>query len=91
VDIQQIWNRIALDSFDAADRVEAAIWEAIELIAENPSLAHARDDITPRYRFYTVYSYQILIRAESKPTEVSYVLHASRDLKTFFESGPGRP
>lgn len=46
-DLDQIWNYIAENaSSDAADRVEARIFEAFRRLAETPRMGHPRADYT---------------------------------------------
>jgi antitoxin ParD1/3/4 len=48
-DIFGIWSYIAEDSRAAADRVEVAIYEACEFVAEAPQRGHVRPDLTNRH------------------------------------------
>jgi antitoxin ParD1/3/4/toxin ParE1/3/4 len=43
-DLTQIWEYIAQDDLDAADRVEREIEQAIIKFAHNPRLGHFRRD-----------------------------------------------
>lgn len=62
-DLLEIWEYIAKDSLDAADRVASAIEDAVRLLAELPGIGHTRTDVSdPRYRFWRVYSYLIAYR-----------------------------
>jgi plasmid stabilization system protein ParE len=45
-DLQEIWAYIARDNPAAADRLEADIYQACELLARNPRLGHKRLDLT---------------------------------------------
>lgn len=46
-DLFDIWSFIAEDSVESADRVESAIFDAYERIAESPLIGVTRDDLTP--------------------------------------------
>jgi plasmid stabilization system protein ParE len=53
-DIFDIWSYIADDNEDAADRVEQAIFDACEFLAQTPLRGHSRADLTTRsLRFWT--------------------------------------
>ena len=45
-DIFEIWAYIAEDNEDAADRVERAIYDACEFVAQSPFRGHSRQDLT---------------------------------------------
>ena len=45
-DVLTIWEYIARDSLQAADRVETAIYEACNFVALNPLAGHSRSDLT---------------------------------------------
>ena len=47
-DIFDIWSYIAEDSEDSATRVEQAIYDACEFVAEAPLRGHSRPDFTHR-------------------------------------------
>ena len=47
-DISEIWSYISEDSYEAADRVEAAILDACAFIAEGPMRGRRRLDLTRR-------------------------------------------
>jgi plasmid stabilization system protein ParE len=57
-DVFEIWARIAEDSEDAADRVEQAIYQACDFLAEVPMRGHIRPDLTPYpLRFWALTRY----------------------------------
>jgi plasmid stabilization system protein ParE len=54
-DLDEIWEFIARDSLNAADRVLEEIHEAIRRLVLFPELGHARSDLTSRpLRFHPV-------------------------------------
>lgn len=82
-DLNEIWDYVASDSITAADRVLMALEKALYGLAKNPGKGHRREDLADgRHRFFLVYSYLIVYRAETKPMQVIRVLHASRDVQT---------
>jgi toxin ParE1/3/4 len=80
-DLQEIWEFISADSFDAADRVLEDFYRAFARLAGTPGMGHKREDLTHRdVRFWRVHSYLVIYRA-SKPIRIVRVLHGKRDVK----------
>jgi plasmid stabilization system protein ParE len=82
---------IAKDSERAANRVEFAIYEACDLVAEDPRRGHIRRDLTARpVRFWTLtrYSnYAIVYGPRTTPVQIIAVhdkRNLRRDLARFF-------
>ena len=56
-DLLEIWEFIAQDDLDKADRVERESEQAITKLADDPKLGHLRRDLTTKpIRFWSVYS-----------------------------------
>ena len=80
-DLDEIWEYIAEDSIDAADRWLAKLEKAINMLAEMPGIGHTRKDLTNKpVLFYPVGRYLIIYRADRQPIEVIRVLSAYRDV-----------
>ncbi len=80
-DLLEIWEFIAQDDLDAADRVEQEIEEALAMLSRNPELGHVRRDLTSKpVRFWPVYSYLIIYDPEARPLEVVRILSGYRDV-----------
>lgn len=78
-DIEDIWEFIAEDSLDAADRVREHIYEAIGKLISFPHQGHWRPDLTLRpIRFITVRNYLIAYAPDETPLLVIAVIHGSR-------------
>lgn len=45
-DLAAIWDYIAEDSIDAADRWVAKLFDALDRLALNPGMGHSREDLT---------------------------------------------
>jgi antitoxin ParD1/3/4/toxin ParE1/3/4 len=85
-DLNEIWDYLATDNIQAADRVLDALVKALRGLAKNPGKGHWKDDLADRrHRFFLVYSYLIVYRPETKPMQVIRVLHASRDIQTLLD------
>lgn len=81
-DLVEIWEYIARDNPDAADRVIGAMRDAVRLLAEHPGIGHPRADVSdPRYRFWRVYSYLLAYRATDETLLVIRIVHGARDLR----------
>jgi len=85
-DLKEIWDYLASDSIQAADRVLDAMEKALRGLAKNPGKGHWRENLADRrHRFFMVYSYLIVYRPETKPMQVIRVLHASRDIQALLD------
>lgn len=82
LDLLDIWEYIARDSVEAADRVIEKIHSEIRELARQPGLGHFRRDLADEpLRFWRVYAYLIIYRPETRPLEVVRVLSAYRNVK----------
>ena len=91
-DVNDIWDYIANDSVEAADRVLDALESAMIKLAKNPGVGHWREELADkRHRFVLVYSYLIVYRHEAKPLQIIRVLHASRDVQSTLGLSPDEP
>jgi antitoxin ParD1/3/4 len=79
-DLTEIWEYIAGDSPNAADRVLEEIQEAIRALIPFPQLGHIRSDLTSRpLRFQLVRDLLIAYAPEENPLLVVAVLHGRRN------------
>ena len=75
-DLDEIWQFIAADNPDAADRMIAQIVEAIDHLVPFPGVGHRRPDLTSRpLRFILAREYLIAYAPEEKPLWVVAVMH----------------
>ena len=63
LDLEAIWDYIAADNIDAADRWIAKLFEAFEALGQNPGMGHKREDLT-RFPilFWPVGAYLVIYR-----------------------------
>jgi len=65
----------------AAERVGKRFASAFDALAKSPEMGHVREDLTARpVRFWPVYSYLVVYRADTKPLQVLRVLSGYRDI-----------
>jgi plasmid stabilization system protein ParE len=83
LDLVQIWRYIKKNaSLEMADRVESVIREKIVYLAGTPGGGHWRKDLTDEtVRFFSIYSYLVVYRPETKPLQVVAILHGHRDVE----------
>jgi plasmid stabilization system protein ParE len=83
LDLVQIWRHIRSNaSVEMADRVESVIREKIVYLAERPGGGHWRKDLTEEpVKFFSIYSYLVVYRPETKPLQIVAILHGRRDVE----------
>lgn len=83
-DLNDIWEYIAQDSIDAADRWIDKLFAAFEALGRMPGMGHRRDDLTEHpVLFWPVGSYLIIYRANRSPIQIVAVTQGSRDIPSF--------
>jgi plasmid stabilization system protein ParE len=79
-DMDEIWEYIAQDSLDSADRILEEIRAAIHSLSKMPNQGHRRSDLTSHpLRFWLVHSYLIAYAPDEDPLLVLAVLHGRRN------------
>lgn len=79
-DLDQIWEDIAEDNIDAADRVIADISATLHRLAASPHIGHRRLDLTARpLRFHVVREYLIAYAPDESPLWIVAVVHGRRN------------
>jgi len=88
-DLFNIWSFIARDNPEAADRVEAAVFRACDLLADVPLAGRIRKDATSlplRFWLVRLYSnYLIVYDPEKKRLQIIRILHGARDLPSILK------
>lgn len=83
-DLDSIWEYIARDNLDAADRWMDKLFGAFQSLADTPGMGHKREDLTLHpVLFWPVGAYLIIYRAQSMPIEIVAVTQGSRDVPAF--------
>ena len=84
LDLEDIWDYIAADSIDAADRWIGTLFDAFETIAGMSGIGHSRKDLTEfPVLFWTVGAYLVIYRSGRQPVEIVAVTQGSRDIPSF--------
>jgi len=79
-DLDDVWEYIAVDSLDAADRTIEEIYETIQSLVPFPYVGHSRPDLSSRpLRFQPLREYVIVYAPDEKPLTVIAVLHGRRN------------
>ena len=84
LDLIEIWQYVARDDPDAADRLLDEIDAKCALLAEHPHIGPSREDIRPGLRYFVVREYLILYRIMENNVEIVRVVHGTRDLPGLF-------
>lgn len=81
-DLDEIWESIARENRDAADRLILEIYERVKLLAKFPDAGHSRKDLAGArpLLFFPVGKYMIAYKSDSDPLVVVRILHAARNL-----------
>ena len=79
-DLLEIWDYIAIDSIEAADRVIANIRSEFQKLAHMPGMGHTRPELAEIYRVWAIYSYLIVYRPETQPIQIIRVVSGYRNL-----------
>ena len=88
-DVNDIWDYIASDNIEAADRVLDALEKAMGKLSKTPGIGHWREElIDKRHRFFLVYSYLVVYRHATRPLQIIRVLHAARDVQSILGLTP---
>ncbi|MCK4658477.1 MAG: type II toxin-antitoxin system RelE/ParE family toxin [Phycisphaerae bacterium] len=86
LDLGEIEAYLSQQSQDSTSRVLTQLHTAMLRLAEMPGLGHLRQDLAGEaLRFWTVYSYLIVYRPDTKPLQIIRVLHGARDVKAILD------
>jgi toxin ParE1/3/4 len=87
LDILDIWDHIAEDSPDAADRWVDQLDATFNLLATQPKMGRARHEISADLRSHPFRRYVIFYLPIKDGIDVVRVLHSARDVDTAFDEG----
>jgi plasmid stabilization system protein ParE len=84
LDLDEIWEYIAQDNLDAADRWTGKLFDAFDSLAQTPAMGHKREDLTQYpVLFWPVGAYLILYRMQDEWIEIVAVTQGARDIPAF--------
>jgi plasmid stabilization system protein ParE len=84
LDLDEIWEYIAHDNIDAADRWIARLYDAFESLARTPGMGHKREDLaTYPVLFWPVAAYLVIYRVQSERVEIVAVTQGAREIPSF--------
>jgi toxin ParE1/3/4 len=83
-DLDDIWDYIAEDNPEAADRWIDQLAERFLLLGEHPRVGRLRPELAEHLRSFPVGRYIIFYRARTDSVDIVRVLHGSRDLPAVF-------
>ena len=86
-DLREIWDYIAADNLDAADRQLDRLYQRITFLGKQPLLGQVREDLRPGLRVFPCGSYVILYYPADDGIEVAGVIHGARDIAGLFRRG----
>ncbi|MGH9622238.1 MAG: type II toxin-antitoxin system RelE/ParE family toxin [Bryobacteraceae bacterium] len=79
-DILEIWQYIARDSEQSADKFLSKLIDRFSMLGQNPRAGRQRDDIRPGIRGFPFGDYEILYRIGAPGVRISDIIHGRRDL-----------
>jgi plasmid stabilization system protein ParE len=87
LDLDDIWEYIAIDSLDAADRFIEKLHGQIQALAATPRMGHRRADLAEDrpLLFWPVGNYLIIYRALAEWIEIVAIVHGKRDIPRFLQ------
>ena len=83
-DILEIWDYIADDSLAAADRWVDHLDEQFRVLATQPMMGRARDELAPGVRSFPFGRYVVFYVLLDDGIDVVRVLHGARDIDAAF-------
>jgi toxin ParE1/3/4 len=85
-DLDGIWDYIAIDNSDRAEKVLRTLYSKMGTLAHNPYIGRERKEIEAGLRSFPVGSYVVFYYPLSDGVEVVRVLHGARDIQDVFET-----
>lgn len=83
-EFKEIWDFIAQDDVDAADRWIIRLLESLDFLARNPHAGHKRADLTDeQVLFWPVGEYLILYRIQEDNILILAVTQGARDIPSY--------
>lgn len=84
IDLDEIWEFIAAGSIKAADRTVQRFYELFRMLARQPLIGEARNEIHAQLRCFPAGNYVIYYLPITSGVRVARIIHAARDVVTVF-------
>ncbi len=84
-DLDDIWDYIAQDNHDVADRFVDLIRDKCKLLTETPEMGRERPEIEHGIRSFPVGNYHIFYQIETDALIIVRILSGYRDIPAMFE------
>jgi plasmid stabilization system protein ParE len=86
-DLEDIWDYIAIDDIDAADRWIEKLLDVIEMLSRTPEIGHKRQDLTTLpLMFWSVGAYLVIYRKQARGIEIVAVTQGARHIPSLLSS-----
>jgi plasmid stabilization system protein ParE len=86
LDLNDIWEYIAQDDIDAADRWISKLFDAFENLGRTPGMGHKREDLTASpVLFFNVGAYLIIYRVIRPTVEIVAITQGARNIPSFLQ------
>lgn len=86
-DLDGLWDYIAQDNVDAADRFIELLYDKFALLASNPRIGRPCDDLRPGLFRFPVGNYVIFYRVAPRHIEIARIVHGARNIQALFTKG----
>lgn len=84
-DLAEIWNYIAKDDPDVADRFIRELMQRISMLSIRPQIGRKRGDLMAELRQFLYRRYNLFYTRIENGIEIMRILHAARDIEAEFE------
>lgn len=85
-DLEEIYDYIALDNVEAAERLRARLQKRWRAAGENPGIGRKRDEWQPNLRSVREGNYLILYHKIDDGIEIVRIVHGARDIESLFDT-----
>jgi toxin ParE1/3/4 len=82
LDLVEIWNFIADDNINAADKHLDKIESSLKILADNPNAGRARLELGKDMRSFPIGNYMLFYRTIANKIELVRVLSSYRDIQS---------
>lgn len=84
LDLLDIWDYIADDSFERADEFLDRIESKLQALARTPGMGKRREEFLPNLQSFPIGNYVVFYRTIENGIDIIRVLRGSRDIEEIF-------